>query len=138
MRPIEVVLFHTELKRTARYEPLNFLLSYDVRDPLPALTMDMGEVEREAFMNTLSPLDYFIDFQRHVASYSLVKLRSIGKGKGCPRLCLIKELDFSDIIGQRLAKQVIRQAVVNFVYSRDPTRKFCSSFRQPLSMIFAG
>lgn len=104
-RPIDVVLFSPDLKRTARYEPLNFLLSYDVRDPLPALTRDMEEAQRSEFMESLSPLEYFIEFQSHVASYGLAKLRSIGKRKRCPRVCLLKELDFSDIIGQRLAKQ---------------------------------
>jgi len=44
--PIEVVLFHSELKRTARYEPLNFLLSYDALNPLPKLVNDMSEKEQ--------------------------------------------------------------------------------------------
>jgi len=81
-------------------------------------------------------LDYFFEFQSKVASYNLDMLKSIGKHNKFTRLCLIKELDFSDIIGQRLAKHLIRQAVVDYVSNIQET-KFLST-RQPLSMIFAG
>jgi len=137
-RPVEVVLFHSELNRAARYDPLLFLLSYDVCNPLPDLTKDMDKDKQLAFMEYLSPLDYFFEFQEQVASYDLELLHSIGKEKQCPRIALIKELDFSYIIGQRLAKDMIRTSVVSHIYNRSSNEEFCSSSSQPLSMIFAG
>lgn len=98
----------------------------------------MEKDKRLAFMEYLSPLDYFFEFQELVASYDLDLLLSIGKEKQCPRIALIKELDFSTIIGQRLAKDMIRTSVVNHVYNRSSNGEFCSSSSQPLSMIFAG
>lgn len=56
-RPILVVLFHPAMKRTSRYEPLNFLLSYGVRDPLPAATKDLDEMQKSLLMAEVSPLD---------------------------------------------------------------------------------
>ncbi|CAB9498151.1 protein ClpB [Seminavis robusta] len=138
--PILVVLFHPEISRTARYEPLNFLLAYGVKDPLPALFRHMPEADRKALMDDLSPLDYFLEFQNYVGAYKLDILRKVGKEASLPRLCLIKELDFSDIIGQRLAKQFIRQSVVSHVSNMTPANKgrgMCVN-RHPLSMIFAG
>jgi len=38
--PMSVVLFHPDLPRIARYEPLNFLLACGMRDPLPAMLRD--------------------------------------------------------------------------------------------------
>jgi len=35
--PILVVLYHPEMKRSSRYEPINFLLAYGASDPLPSL-----------------------------------------------------------------------------------------------------
>lgn len=137
-RPVEVVLFHAELNRADRYGPLLFLLSYDVRNPLLDLTKDMDKEKRLAFMENLSPLDYLFEFQEKVASYDLEILLSIGKEKECNRIALIKELDFSNIIGQRLAKDIIRTSVVNHIYNRSSNGEFCSSSSQPLSMIFAG
>ena len=55
-----------------------------------------------------------------------------------PRLCLIKELDFSDIIGQRMAKDLIRKAVVGHIWNCIGPRKGIRVKRQPLSMILAG
>jgi len=136
-RPSQVVLFHPDLEQTSRYEPLNFLLAYGVRDPLSSLMKDMGEDKRSLLMADLSPLDYFIEFQNYVVSYKIDLLRKVGKENSFPRLCLIKELDFSNIIGQRLAKQMIRQAMVNYIWNRDAKDGLCHT-RQPLSMIFAG
>lgn len=137
--PILVVLFHPDMKRTERYEPLNFLLAYGVRDPLPALFSNIPQEVQQALIDDLSPLDYFLEFQNYVGGYRLDMLRKIGKEAAFPRLCLIKELDFSDIIGQRLAKQLIRQAVVNHVWNRSGKQTgMCINNRHPLSMIFAG
>lgn len=38
-----VVLFHPTITRTKRYEPLNFLLAYGVKDPLPGLFEELGD-----------------------------------------------------------------------------------------------
>ena len=114
------------------------MLSYDVCNPLPNLTKDMEEDKLLAFMEYLSPLDYLFEFQKKIASYDLELLLSIGKEKQCPRIALIKELDFSHIIGQRLAKDIIRTSVVSHIYNRSSNGEFCSSSSQPLSMIFAG
>jgi DNA polymerase III delta prime subunit len=136
--PILVVLFHPEIERTSRYEPLNFLLAYGACDPMPALKADMDDGQRCALQEEISPLDYFLEFQNYVVGYKLDGLRKIGKDNDCRRLCLIKELDYSDIIGQRLAKQRIRQAMVKHVWNRGPKGHQICSNRQPLSMIFAG
>eukprot|EP00956_Cyclotella_meneghiniana_P031527 scaffold83063_cov37-Cyclotella_meneghiniana.AAC.2 len=130
--PVEIVLFHTDLKRPDRYAPLNFLLAYGASDPLCSLRERLGEDKFSAIEKFLSPLPYFIDFQKYVASYDLQKLKQIGKLAKFTRVCLVKELDFSPVIvGQRLAKSIIRQAIVSYIHSR-------SSTPQPLSMIFAG
>jgi MoxR-like ATPase len=136
--PILVVLFHPFIKQTFRYEPMNFLLAYGVPDPFPKLTKSMDESTRSLLMEEISPLDYFISFQNHVSGYNINVLRKIGKENAFPRLPLIKELDFSDIIGQRLAKQMIRSAMVNHIWNRDPKQVALCNNRQPLSMIFAG
>ena len=137
--PILVVLFHKDIPRTFRYEPLNFLLAYGVNDPLPSLFCDITEANQKALMEDLSPLDFFLEFQNYVGSYRVDKLRKIGREASLPRLCLVKELDFSDIIGQRLAKQLIRQSVVSHVANWAAIKKggICVD-RSPLSMIFAG
>lgn len=141
--PILVVLFHPSMARTARYEPLNFLLAYGVVNPLPALVhdADMDENDRQALMEDLSPLDYFLEFQNYVSSYRLDKLKRVGKSSKVPRLRLIKELDFCDIVGQRLAKQLIRQSVVSHIWNRSNNGRngggMCAPVH-PLSMIFAG
>jgi len=136
--PIHLVMLHPELNRAARYEPLNFLLSHEVGDPLPGLTKDMTESERVEFLQELSPLDYFIQYQKYVDHYDTNKLLAAGKRYKCPRLCLINELDYSNIVGQRMAKQMIRRAVLSFVINRLPKNSFCSSRSQPLTLIFAG
>jgi len=140
--PILAVLFHPEMSRTSRYEPLNFLLAYSIRDPLPALLQNIPSTEQDALLLDLSPLTYFVEFQNYVASYRTDLLRKVGKEASVPRLCLIKELDFCDIVGQRLAKQLIRQSMVSHVWNctgTDPKKPggICPS-RHPLSMIFAG
>lgn len=136
--PILLVLFHPCLNRTNRYEPLNFLLAYGVRNPLPGLFRNFPEEDQMALMEDLSPLDYFLEFQKYVGDYRLDLLRKIGRDAEFPRLCLIKELDFSDIIGQRLAKKRIRQSVVNHIWNRSGKKSGICSNRYPLSMIFAG
>lgn len=137
--PVLVVLFHPEMTRTSRYEPLNLLLAYGVKDPLPGLLIRLkleGPAE-ESMRKELSPLDYFFEFQKNCHSYKSDVLREIGKSISFPRLFFLKELDFSDIIGQRLAKQMVREEVVNHMWSRSNKGEMCSN-RQPLSMIFAG
>ena len=140
--PILAVLFHPGLKRTMRYEPLNFLLAYGVGDPLPLLTRDMTEAQQIALRDDLSPLTYLMEFQTYALTYQLDTLRKMGKESSFPRLCLIKELDFSDIIGQRLAKQIIRQSFVSHIWNRSGCGQKASTIlkfdHHPLSMIFAG
>jgi hypothetical protein len=137
--PVLVVLFHPEMTRTSRYEPLNFLLAYGVQDPLPDVLdgLDLDDPGEEAILSELSPLDYFFEFEKNVQTYKLDRLRDIGMASAFPRLCLLKELDFSDIIGQRLAKQMIREEVVRHIWNRSTKKEVCSK-QQPLSMIFAG
>jgi hypothetical protein len=136
--PILVVLFHPDIKRTSRYEPLNFLLAYGAQDPLSSVMVNMSQREQEQLKEEISPLDYFLEFQNYVTSYRIDLLRKMGKQAKFPRLCLIKELDFSDIIGQRLAKQWIRQAMVNHIWNRTDENTLCKINNHPLSMIFAG
>eukprot|EP00550_Attheya_septentrionalis_P010615 CAMPEP_0198306876 /NCGR_PEP_ID=MMETSP1449-20131203/58635_1 /TAXON_ID=420275 /ORGANISM="Attheya septentrionalis, Strain CCMP2084" /LENGTH=656 /DNA_ID=CAMNT_0044009437 /DNA_START=2430 /DNA_END=4400 /DNA_ORIENTATION=- len=181
--PILAVIFHPKLKRSTRYEPINFLLAYGVSDPLPLLykwinyvvghrgdgnnpvtlvqdekkaETDVTFDELEAYAkNTdqnklslaisekmkleLSPLDYFFHFQRGVQSSCIDVLGDIGNTIGVPRLWLMKELDFSLVVGQRAAKHTIREEVVNHFWNRSNNKnEMCSDFSQPLSMIFAG
>lgn len=136
--PILVVLFHPHIKQTFRYEPLNFLLAYGVPDPIPKLTEKMDEPTQLLILQEISPLDYFFSFQKHVSGYNIEVLRKIGKENAFRRLPLIKELDFSDIIGQRLAKQMIRSAMVNHIWHRDAKQVALCRNIPPLSMIFAG
>jgi hypothetical protein len=142
--PVHVVLFHPDLKRTSRYEPLNFLLAYGARDPRPAIfndmalkSMGMTTEQQEHFRKLMSPLDWFLEFQKSVQVDRLDVLRVIGKGSSFDRVCLMKEFDFGDIIGQRMAKEMIRDEVVDFIKERGQEHAICSN-RQPLSMIFAG
>ena len=134
--PVLVVLFHPEIDCSQRYEPLNFLLAYGVRNPIPSLKETLkghlDEVTKE-----LSPLDYFFEFQDHILTYKLETLRECGKRAGFPRLWLLKEFDFSNIIGQRLAKEMIRSAVFHHICNQSQKEELCAN-RKPLSMIFAG
>jgi hypothetical protein len=134
--PILVVLFHPDIKRTYRYEPLNLLLAYGVKNPVSSISLEPRL--SAAFHDAMSPLDFFFAFQERVQSYRTEQLREIGCTYKCPRLSLIKELDFGNIIGQRLAKHMIRQSVVQHVWNRDERKRQLCSKRQPLSMIFAG
>lgn len=140
--PIMVVLFHPEITRSHRYEPLNFLLAYGVENPLPNLLEKLAGVlddkGRNIVEKELSPLDYFFAFQDHVLSYKLATLLDIGKRAGFPRLCLLKEFDFSNIIGQRLAKEMIRSAVFNHIWNQSAKEEELCANRKPLSLIFAG
>lgn len=137
--PISVVLFHPDLRRRQRYEPLNFLLAYGVENPLPGLFDELGatEEDRATIKKVLSPMDYFLEYQQAVETYKLDMLRTIGKNAMFPRICLINELDFGSIVGQRIAKRIIRQEVVRFIWDRC-TEGGKSTNKQPLSMIFAG
>lgn len=134
-RPSLIVLLHPDLKRSQRYQPLNFLLSYGVKDPIPLL--GLTEEERLALVKELSPLDFFFFFAENVQAYDLESLRQLGRKIKLPRLCLIKELDFSDIIGQRMAKHMIRAEVVDHLSKRRDDGAICKD-RRPLSLIFAG
>lgn len=136
-KPALVVLFHPDMRRTRRYEALNFLLAYGVENPLISLFSGMNAMQKHLVMKELSPLDYFIDFQQRVQSYSLDMLREVGKRCAFPRIPLIKELDVSNVVGQRLAKHVIRQQVVKYILKRSVEDEHGCT-RQPLSMIFAG
>jgi DNA polymerase III delta prime subunit len=139
--PIMAVLFHPEIDRSCRYEPLNFLLSYGAADPFPNLMTQLEEILTEEgksiFREELSPLDYFFVFKKHVQSYKLEALRQVGRRSGYPRLWLLKELDYSNIIGQRLAKQMIRSSVFCHAWNQSTKEELCCN-RKPLSMIFAG
>lgn len=140
--PALVVLFHPEMNRTSRYEALNFLLAYGVKNTLAGVfqNVDDGSYARvkQLILKEISPLDYFIEFQLRVQSYSLDMLREVGKQSAFPRLPLIKELDFStSVMGQRLAKHVVRQQVVKYILKRKSEGGYGSN-SQPLSLIFAG
>jgi hypothetical protein len=102
------------MDRVVRYEPLDFLLSYVVVDPLPGLIQELQleEEEKESFLQQLSPLDYFFHFQNEARVYLTDILEMIGNGSTFPRLKFMNELDFSKIIGQRLAKSIIREQIV--------------------------
>jgi hypothetical protein len=55
-----VVLFHPQMRHIARYEPLNFLLSYGVVDPLDDLfeQLQLTTSQENGLLLELSPLDY--------------------------------------------------------------------------------
>ena len=95
--PLLAVLFHPSMRRVARYEPLNFLLSYGASDPRPTLLkeLELSEDEKEALFLELSPLDYFFEFQKRVNAYDIELLTKIGQLAHVPRLQLMNELDFS-------------------------------------------
>jgi ATP-dependent Clp protease ATP-binding subunit ClpA len=147
--PILVTLFHPEISRTSRYGPLNFLLAYGVTDPIPLISRMIGSGKicktdnpdevKKLVQEEISPLDYFFAFQRNIESYNLERLEAIGKDVSLPRLMLIKELDFGNIIGQRLAKHMIKQEVVHYMWNRTVKNDgdFCE-VKHPLSFIFAG
>jgi MoxR-like ATPase len=139
--PVLLVMLHPNIQRSNRYEPLNFLLAYGATNPLTTLldTVFTEQIHRRAFLAEISPLDFFLQFQRVVQSYKLKDLQKIGKMNGVPRLGQIKELDFSMIIGQRLAKRIVRQVVVKFISERTPfSRRLGEENLRPLSMIFTG
>jgi hypothetical protein len=125
--PTLAVLFHPDMARTKRYEPLNFLLAYDIQSPLAGLVTKADLIAPGAgleLMKELSPLDYFFTFQDAVSTYDLDELRKASKQANVPRLCLIKELDFCNIIGQRMAKDAVRQEVVSHFLIRVQKMKY--------------
>lgn len=146
--PIVVTLFHPEIPRTSRYGPLNFLLSYGVTDPILSIfeMIDSGKLcktdnsheIKKLIEEEISPLDYFFAFQRNIQAYNLECLEAIGKDVGLPRLMLIKELDFGNIIGQRLAKHMIKQEIVHYMWHRTLNDADFCAVKHPLSFIFAG
>lgn len=149
-----MVLFHPAIPRSHRYQPLNFLLAYDAElvpvveskrscsEPLEHFLklLEVPEDEhhvKQGFMKALSPLDYFFHFREHVAAYDLNFMRKVGKKAGVPRFPLLTELDFCDIVGQRLAKHIIRKTMLHWLTNRQSSDSLIPN-RSPLSMIFAG
>ncbi|OEU11328.1 P-loop containing nucleoside triphosphate hydrolase protein [Fragilariopsis cylindrus CCMP1102] len=144
--PIRVFFFHPDLSRLDRYDPLQFLLAYvphDNRepfDPLFRLFNDLGidkQVE-ELFRLKISPFDYFIEFRKHIVSYPMKGLKAIGEKAKVYRLPLIAELNFSRIVGQRFAKDIIIKKVIVHLKRRNNRRGLATSSSGPLSMVFAG
>jgi hypothetical protein len=151
--PVHVVLFHPEMSRTSRYEALFFVLSWGAKSPLDDVKNDItvrwnNEQATDddsidvngifaSLLADLSPLDYFFRFQESVDLYRIDKLKEIAIKSKLPRLLLMREFDFSNIVGQRMAKDIIRQEVITYIRSRDDAGPFATK-RQPLSMIFAG
>lgn len=135
--PVLMVLFHPHMNRVTRYEPLNFLLSYCSSNPLPRLLSDLrlDDDERQKFLLELSPLDYFFEFQRMASTYKTKMQQEIGNAVLVPRLPLLNELNFSKVIGQRLAKSMILQKITTYFWSRAGNEALALG---PLSMIFAG
>lgn len=139
--PVLITLFHPEMAKSDRYMPLNFLLSYGVEVPEisggSSFEPSEWELIKKQIMEDLSPLDYFIAFQKGVELYGPEMLQSVANYSGLSRLPLICELDFCKVIGQRLAKHLLRKEVVSWIYSRCG-RGDLSSSRTPLSLMLAG
>jgi AAA domain (Cdc48 subfamily) len=140
--PILVVLFHPEMSGSKRFGPLCFLQAYDVENPFPRLLTSLARkqvksVDQTALMEDLSPVEYYLAFAESVQMYDRDKLLHIGKQCSFPRLVLMKEFDFCTVIGQRLAKHMIRAEVVNFFLQRIHQGN-TSPWQAPLCMIFAG
>lgn len=133
--PILVVLFHPELPRSNRYETLNFLLANGIENPLPSIIDDSNTLQ--CIMKEISPLDYFFEFQRHVKTYKMEGLKYISKKSGVSRLYLIHELLFSNVVGQRLAKEQIIGQVITWCARRSP-KEGLLTLKSPLSLIFSG
>ena len=140
--PLLMVLFHPRLERISRYDPLRFLLSHGAFNPLPNLLREMvlDKDDQQLFLNYISPLNYFLDFRERVATYNVEILSDVADAAGAPRLRFMTELDFSEIVGQRLAKGMIREQVVTYFRNRCRKTKSSNSPRHssPLCMIFAG
>lgn len=119
-----------------------------MKDPLPSLFEEIDEgglcnkgCEEQAkihIKDDMSPLDYFFEFQKSIQSYSLDRLAAIGRAVGLPRLMLIKELDFGNIIGQRVAKHMIKKEVAHYMWNRTLKDGEICAIKHPLSFIFAG
>lgn len=140
--PVLVTLFHPEMSKTSRYEPLNLLLSYGVEEPIIesslTYTPEVWKKIKREIWNELSPLNYFFAFQRNVELYDFDSLEKLGKKIGFPRLPLLCEFDFSKIIGQRLAKHLTRMNVVSWMKNHQTKQSGICPIRNPLSMIFCG
>jgi ATP-dependent Clp protease ATP-binding subunit ClpA len=116
-----------------------FLLSCGVVDPLDDSLeqLQLAKPQENGLLLELSPLDYFLEFQKHVEVCETQLLRKIGQKIKVPRLALISELDFSKIVGQRLAKNMISKELVTYFWGRCDTTGG-APMNQPLSMMFAG
>lgn len=139
--PVLVTLFHPEIAKSDRYTPLNFLLSYGVEVPeLPGASSfepAQWDLIKRQIWEDLSPLDFFFAFQKGVEQYSVDMLQTVAKQSGHTRLPLLCELDFCKVIGQRLAKHMLRREIVSWIYSHS-ARGELSSSRTPLSLMLAG
>ena len=88
-------------------------------------------------MKVLSPLDYFFHFKENIDAYDFRFLQDVAKPANMPRFPLIKELDFCDIVGHRLAKHLIRKNSLRWVLDRQSSEEMVPN-KSPLSLIFAG
>jgi hypothetical protein len=87
------------------YTHLEELIIYQPTDWRKQTTKQ--EEVKQLIKDDISPLDFFFEFQKFIQAFSLDRLAAIGKEVALSRLILIKELDFGNIIGQRLAKHMI-------------------------------
>ena len=132
--PIAVVLFHPSIPKSKRYEPLFFLLAYDVKSPIKTMIKKnevklqgreiVGEEKfstetllEKSLVSCICPLDYFLTYQKNICPYKFDALKAIGR-LGVPRLPLIKELNFGNVFGQRLSKFLIQREVVSWIQER--------------------
>eukprot|EP00931_Biecheleriopsis_adriatica_P106493 TRINITY_DN80930_c0_g1_i1.p1 TRINITY_DN80930_c0_g1~~TRINITY_DN80930_c0_g1_i1.p1 ORF type:complete len:730 (-),score=148.10 TRINITY_DN80930_c0_g1_i1:42-2183(-) len=152
---LRVALFHKLIPASKRYRPLNFLLAYDAEiaprsTSRKACAVDLfldslvasgryenTEAIKRGLALALSPKDYFFHFQENVAAYDFEFMQGVAKASGVPRFPLLKELDFCDIVGQRLAKHIIRKNVLHWLMNRLSADEMVPN-KSPLSMIFAG
>ena len=159
--PILVAMFHEDIAKTMRYEPIMFLLSYDASDPIPEVASnilsqeiiakrllgkksfsmfgqeDLKTLLQKGLYKYITPLDYFLDVQKHICPYNFDRLQALGRKVSFPRLPLLKELNFCKIIGQRIPKFMITKEVVLLIQNHTNDDMLCPSI-QPLSFVFAG
>lgn len=99
--------------------------------------MDISASDQENIISELSPLAYFFAFKSSVLGYKIQLVQKIGKQVNVPRLSLLDELIISKILGQRLAKTIIREEAISYFWVRY-NEKGVASIRHPLSMMFCG